>query len=740
MSNLGDEASTATFALAQKAMDILFLLLKWIYEHTRGHLELPVKFGEISRRNLNKMARAGDRPRTMQIPADKLHELNRIAKQLGAQYFVMEKSGNTAVVAVPESSYSQLNDAVVLLTQKMFSENKESVNIHGNNEIIPPEKKTAVNETLDYYDIPVYKIERPDGSQVNIVPAEFEEKYRAAMEIAEKTAERMKNDVVIEKYKPTVPLNEINYTVRKTEPLEAANLAAAFGKDIEIITDGKEYAVKYDDSLEEKINTAFGNVENEIKGIRTAVVDNSISIDSGNIEGETDKAYFVRIPNTKGTAYMQIEKELVDAAKSTDKTKYSFIDINRNYPIFDKDGNFTRYVSGENLVQKWNTRSVLGNRESEITHHGRDNLERIEIYDPVKNRLFSIELNAETAKQTLMQNGFSALSADRILSDVSKKMNDEQRKRFGFENFSISEKARKIDNIEDIIRESEIAHLVRDAEFKGEALPFSKEESICVYEKTTKKYTLVDAGSSPDALRDTLRELGCTDIEQNIAAAQIAEGIRLKETKEKMSPQYFDSDMAEIKGMCFEYSKELNSAVILRPTEDGGVKYAALSSGSTRESLEKVLTDKNNFGLSDLAAAEIIQCCMKNDMSKIVDPAKVHRIKDTSVSVSQITSKYISVSDGTKSILCEPSKINAAQLQKDFGITKEKAEKVAAAVRKTFDSDERKDGRIPLKQRIKAITQRSRVKEESREKTVTRTDEKGKASETVDLNKSSRVI
>ena len=438
MANIGDEVHGSMVELARRMLDIIILLLKWIIEHTKGRLEMPIKFGKIGWFTMHRLKETGDKPRTVQVPRDKLDMLNKAAKQLGAQYFVMKDFGDskTVTLAVPESSFTQMNDAIAAVTQKMLTDDKESLNIHGREEAVQPQDKGAVNEALAYYDVPVFKYDRPDGSQVNIVPKAAEEDYLRAMKIAEKVTDRMKNDIVIEKYTPTVEIEKSDHIVREVEPLEAANLAADFGKDIEIMTDGERYAVKYPDTLEEKINTAFGDVDRQVRGIQTAASDNSLSINKGNIEREDENAYLVRIPGTQGQDHMWIDKELVNNSQSTDKTIVTqpFLDPGRQYAVCDKNGQEKRNVSGAEMLGYWNSGNILGNKSTQTSEHGTTDKGRIEIYDPVKNRLYRIEPNAEIAKNTLIGSGYSALAADRILADAAKKMTSEMKAKFGFEN------------------------------------------------------------------------------------------------------------------------------------------------------------------------------------------------------------------------------------------------------------------------------------------------------------------
>ena len=286
--------------------------------------------------------------------------------------------------------------------------------------------------------------------------------------------------------------------------------------------------------------------------------------------------------------------------------------------------------------------------------------------------------------------------------------------------------------------------MVKDADYAGKQQTFSKEECICIYEKTSKKYTIINADTTSDDLKNALKDMGCTDIEQNVIHENLIEKLELNELKKAIVPNYFVSDMAELRGISYKFDDQCKAAVFLRPTEDGGFSFAIIGADRTREELEKLLTDKKNFGLSDKAAAKIIhECCFGQDpeLQRIIaekDRPESKHISNTPLTIIPLTSKSAMISDGKKEIITETEKINSEFLIKAFAVNPKLAENAAKAIAKGFKREERADGRKPFAEVLGNITKREKQKKTERavERTNTLMDEKGKASETVSLSKS----
>lgn len=70
------------------------------------------------------------------------------------------------------------------------------------------------------------------------------------------------------------------------------------------------------------------------------------------IEKETDKSYFVRIPNTSAKKYMYLSKKNTKQMGEND-TFQSSINITATYKIFDKGGKIKENISGRELMHYW---------------------------------------------------------------------------------------------------------------------------------------------------------------------------------------------------------------------------------------------------------------------------------------------------------------------------------------------------------------------------------------------------
>lgn len=145
---IGEDAVNSTTAMLEKLMQIILEIIRMQRDSQRYNSreaaksskenakQPKIKFGEMKKTEYKKMLNAGDKMHRIEVDKNQLEGLNKIAKEIGAKYWVMSTEGNTASVIVPEKflfkcrehwrrlpSYSSLNrlsHLLYIMVQKSY--------------------------------------------------------------------------------------------------------------------------------------------------------------------------------------------------------------------------------------------------------------------------------------------------------------------------------------------------------------------------------------------------------------------------------------------------------------------------------------------------------------------------------------------------------------------------------------------------------------------------------------------
>lgn len=707
---IGEDSVNSTIEMTHKLMSILLELLK-LLNNRRGDRQrgvpgtvkekkAKVKFGEMTFPEYKKMLAEGEKMRTVNVHSEKMNELKELSKVMGGKYWVLETGGNTNILSVPEKYFPQLQDVLGILEQRQLSKNPGSLSVKDGSELIKKEDMELVSSVLDYYDIPAASFQKQGGDYMNIVPKEFDGQYKAAMETAENLKKEMEN-IEITLFDETLPLENlqrptekiIEVTIEQAEYLyeKTGGDGLAFVKDENGVT-----AVRFSGEREAEINSILDKMREETglaENYLITVVDSSITVNKEKLlENENENEYFTRVPNTSGQDYIRISKS---EAQLTDggKTITTKLDYDKTYDIYNKDGTISTQYSGRELGAKYNTKSRNTNKDTEISHHHNDSLERVELFSSKENKLISIGIvSAEVMRRDMAEKGITGYAAEKILRDIDRAMPEEYRKIFDLKTdkpevsfeavtsqqlrqYDIAQRLQGCTRIE--LDEKDISGTMKNIDYDEWEKLENSGDRVCVLDKSTNQYVLVKANE--DILRTSLEKMGYDKLHINAVVSEVQklhtkEGAVLE--REDISVHSFETLNAEAQQ--YSYAVSGDGITIVKGNINGdeaNFKYLEVSKEADRGEIENVL--KKGFKMQDASAVASIVKCLED--KGILTPASPVVTRD-GFEVSLVTSNYVNISKNGREALVDRNNVNTADLCKRFNIDEKQAERLGKAV------------------------------------------------------------
>lgn len=513
---VGEDVVNSTTAMLNKLLQIFLEILKIRREHmqySKGQAQQnsqtpKIRYGEMKTAEYNKLLKAGEKMRTVSVPADKLDGLKDYSMKLGAKYWVMEDEGKTATIVVPESYYNQFNDALEQSIKEQLSNNAAALTVKDGTELVPESDIGLVKSVLDYRDIPVYTFQNKDGSYLNIVPSEYDGQYREAMQEVAELKETMQN-IDIDTFNQTLPfayIDKLNDKIQEVTPEQAEYLAASLPDEkISFVKDENgSTAIRFPQELTEKVNECLGKQSEALKSAEDymiTVVDSSITVNKEKLlESENENEYFTKVPNTGGQDYIKLPKsetQLMDGGK----TIGAKLDFEKTYQIYDQNGLVKSTRSGKELAAAYNTKSKNADKDTAISHYHNDSLERIELFNAKINKLISIGIeSSDTIRRDLSEQGLSGYVAEKMLSDINKALPQEYREKFNYTHEKSRVEFTEIKS--ETIKQYKLAEKISGSEMAA-GLKDTLGEKCCVLDKNTNKYAIISANEN--RLREALR-------------------------------------------------------------------------------------------------------------------------------------------------------------------------------------------------------------------------------------------
>lgn len=698
---IGEDAVNSTTAMLEKLMQIIIEIIRMQRDSQRYNSreaaksskenakQPKIKFGEMKKTEYKKMLNAGDKMHRIEVDKNQLEGLNKIAKEIGAKYWVMSTEGNTASVIVPEKFFVQMQGALEEATKLQLTKSPQSLAVHNGAEIISAEDIDMAKAVLSYHDIPAATF-KTDGGYMNIVSSDFDGQYKAAMQEISRLKDELKNiDITV--FEQTMPFEYINKL--DTKIIEATQEMAQYIKlnvpDAELLrTESGEIAVKYPAASEAQIQNCITNYSNDIaaaQDYQAVIIDNAININRDKLLiSENTSEYFTRVPNTAGQDYIKIAKD--DSALTDGKTISAKIDYDKTYQIFDKDGNLKSELSGRDLAAKYNTKSRSANKKTDIRRYNNDSLDRIEVYNAKENKLVRIGIeNADVVRKNLLDCGISPFAAEKLLADIDNSLSDDYKSVFKYNPPSIQNSFSEIKS--DMLEQYKVAEKISSAQLV-DGFNNTLGKKCCVFDKRTNEYVLVPA--QENRLKTALAQMGYDVLQTNVIVSEAQKsyspsGATLE--REDIHAQSFETGNAEVSA--YKFCNDEHGIILIKQEitdTDVSIKYADINKDTTRPEIEKAL--KSEFHMQDAASiAELLNCMEKEQLiSKAVST-----ITKDGFEISQVSSDYLKISKDSSTLMLDKNKVDIKQLSNAFGITEKQADKLSNSLSKSLKAADRKE-------------------------------------------------
>lgn len=709
---IGEDAVNSTTAMLEKLMQIILEIIRMQRDSQRYNSreaaksskenakQPKIKFGEMKKTEYKKMLNAGDKMHRIEVDKNQLEGLNKIAKEIGAKYWVMSTEGNTASVIVPEKFFVQMQGALEEATKLQLTKSPQSLAVHNGTEIISAEDIDMAKAVLSYHDIPAATF-KTDGGYMNIVSSDFDGQYKAAMQEISRLKDELKNiDITV--FEQTMPFEYINKL--DTKIIEATQEMAQYIKlnvpEAELLrTESGEIAVKYPAASEAQIQNCITNYSNDIaaaQDYQAVIIDNTININRDKLLiSENTSEYFTRVPNTAGQDYIKIAKD--DSTLTDGKTISAKIDYDKTYQIFDKDGNLKSELPGRDLAAKYNTKSRSANKKTDIRRYNNDSLDRIEVYNAKENKLVRIGIeNADVVRKNLLDCGISPFAAEKLLADIDNSLSDDYKAVFKYNPPSIQNSFSEIKS--DMLEQYKVAEKISSAQLV-DGFNDTLGKKCCVFDKRTNEYVLVPA--QENRLKTALAQMGYDVLQTNVIVSEAQKsyspsGATLE--REDIHAQSFETGNAEVSA--YKFCNDEHGIILIKQEitdTDVSIKYADINKDTTRPEIEKAL--KSEFHMQDAASiAELLNCMEKEQLiSKAVST-----ITKDGFEISQVSSDYLKISKDSSTLMLDKNKVDIKQLSNAFGITEKQAEKLSNSLSKSLKAADRKEKSQTLNELKKA--------------------------------------
>ena len=709
---IGEDAVNSTTAMLEKLMQIILEIIRMQRDSQRYNSreaaksskenakQPKIKFGEMKKTEYKKMLNAGDKMHRIEVDKNQLEGLNKIAKEIGAKYWVMSTEGNTASVIVPEKFFVQMQGALEEATKLQLTKSPQSLAVHNGTEIISAEDIDMAKAVLSYHDIPAATF-KTDGGYMNIVSSDFDGQYKAAMQEISRLKDELKNiDITV--FEQTMPFEYINKL--DTKIIEATQEMAQYIKlnvpEAELLrTESGEIAVKYPAASEAQIQNCITNYSNDIaaaQDYQAVIIDNTININRDKLLiSENTSEYFTRVPNTAGQDYIKIAKD--DSTLTDGKTISAKIDYDKTYQIFDKDGNLKSELPGRDLAAKYNTKSRSANKKTDIRRYNNDSLDRIEVYNAKENKLVRIGIeNADVVRKNLLDCGISPFAAEKLLADIDNSLSDDYKAVFKYNPPSIQNSFSEIKS--DMLEQYKVAEKISSAQLV-DGFNDTLGKKCCVFDKRTNEYVLVPA--QENRLKTALAQMGYDVLQTNVIVSEAQKsyspsGATLE--REDIHAQSFETGNAEVSA--YKFCNDEHGIILIKQEitdTDVSIKYADINKDTTRPEIEKAL--KSEFHMQDTASiAELLNCMEKEQLiSKAVST-----ITKDGFEISQVSSDYLKISKDSSTLMLDKNKVDIKQLSNAFGITEKQAEKLSNSLSKSLKAADRKEKSQTLNELKKA--------------------------------------
>ena len=689
---VGDDACSVCVSLIQKLLEFISNMErnKQYRKDAKPPKKPKIKTGKLSKKNFEKLQQLGMSFEYLPVSKNLMPQFEAAMKKMGGTFFTGGIEDNNSVyVAIPAAQ----RNMAALAAQHMLSKEIEIkpdgfILKDGNNKISEEEMKIT-SDVMNSYDIPLFAFKTDDGKYMTVVPKEFEGQYIEAMKDVRQQLNKINNiDVVrFDQFSPLDNPEYAAYIVTDEEAQELAKLAEFGELDIKFAKTEQGTAVFYSTDIAEKIKTAreeYAKSLSESEQYRIDVTDNTISMDIKNLlvpELSDENTYFLRVPNTSGKDYIRLDKsecEIINGGKSI-KTE---VDMEKNYSIYDSEGNIKQTRSGEELSKSYNTRHPHATKGTKVYEHGQGR-ERVNLFDKEKNEIISVKLdNADVMRTALKEHGITGKTADMLMEDINNKLSAPQKEIFNYTREKTEVVYADIPNIGEYLAQSQLSQAIVGKVCMTGEMPKDTGSKCCVMDRNTNSFAVLPVMPVKE-VQAALSQMGYSEMSAKEIADKIIHSYRegdvkeLDEVKETSLPKItpFETTNAELRDC--GYCNTSDGIMLIRESSDE-YKYMTIDKESSLADVERALHDKFNI-VDDISAAVVMKQLIDDDIVKTAEPKNI----GDDVTVSQVTSKYIEIIHDGKSEMMPLDKLDTEKLLA-MGVS----EKVIGDIQKSFDKSE----------------------------------------------------
>lgn len=665
--------------------------------------------GQIDLKQFEKLQKKTDFI-DFKVPSSKLSEIMNSAKKAGVPVFSADIGNNISVIACPSESKATIEKIMQMMISKdaekgqkfVFNENKDFKGI--DNE--------TLHNVIDSYDIPTITFQKADGTEIIAVPEEFQEQFLDVVAEAKETVRNVQNIEITDV--DNFVWDDPSTTAIEVTPEEAQQLSEYY-KHIDIVdVDGKLYAfgkdIQDDVDAVKKENNA---IENNADEWQIGVVDNTITLNEKLLGKEENNKQLVKVPGEKDT-YILFDKD--ELSKENDgKTFKGKLDFDRDYIICDASGEekgTTR--KGSELAMNFKTRSPLEAMLNDSTDKSqyKDTINRIELYNEKTNKIVSVPISNwdEMLKSIKNKAGVDEATAKRMTERISFKLSKDYLNKYKFPEKKRSDYSASRATVNKV-KSAILAKKLEGYKSEGKAV---KGEAYVIIDKRSKEYIFIEKDKAEN-MNKKLKGMGYDSIERDAIISKLVQDYNLKGELEH-SINYGRSLAAENPLLENVQIAELGNdftAIFNLESDKNVLNYVAIDKNLSTLELEDIC--KNELKINDdKAIADLINSI--KDKTKGPVELCSDRVDGTKYSVSQLTSKFVLISNGDKSVVLNKNTLNAEKIAKQLNISEKSANKITQKLSASFKANESGTKGITSLNKLKAAAEK--IFSQNKEKTV----------------------
>lgn len=660
------------------------------------YVKKKIMSGEIDMKTFSKLQK-NTQFNYMTLPTSKLPEISESCKKAGIPIFTAENGNNISAVAVPVENMQAVDDMLKRMISRDANRDK-GWEFNQNTDFKGVEKEIFHN-IINSYDIPTISFKKQDGTELIAVPGEFQEQYIDAVAEAKETIKDISNIEIADGFVWDDP----NTTAIEVTPLQARQLDDYY-KNVKVVdVDGKLYA--YGKDIEQDVNKVIEEdqtIEKSANEWKIGVIDNTITLNKKALLGrEEETSQLIKLPGEQDH-YIRFDKSELEEADSG-KTLKSKLDYERAYEICDADGNMIESRKGEDLAGIFNTKSPFHSQTNETTDRSMygNFLNRIELFNERTNKLVSIPIsNAEEIRNSLIHRaGVDEKTAERIMSKISPMLSEDFSMNKDLPKESRDYTAGK--TTQNAVKAAIMAQKLKGYTCKNGNEELSQNEGYAVIDKRTQEYVFVDKEHWYQ-LDDKLKEMGYNSIERDAVVSklkqtydingEIEHSINYEQTFSTVSPALKNISAAE-------YGNGSTTIFNVDP-DNKKLDYVVIDKEVSTLDFEKLCKDK--LGINDDSAIAELTEKIGDKLRKPTELSN-NRIDGVNYSISQLTSKYIRISDGKNTVTANKNTLNSEKIAKQLNIDDKSADKIIKNVSASFKAKEGTNKDILSLSKLKSV-------------------------------------